>query len=38
VYVLHGFQKRTQKTAKRDIEIGADRMRRLMAERRKDER
>ncbi len=32
VYVLHGFEKRTQKTAKRDIEIARQRLNELLAE------
>lgn len=35
VYVLHAFAKKTQQTAKRDIELAADRYRRLLAQRRR---
>ena len=31
VYVLHAFQKKTQKTAKADIDLAANRYRRLVA-------
>jgi phage-related protein len=34
IYVLHAFQKKTQKTAKRDIEIGRQRYKRAQEERR----
>lgn len=30
VYVLHAFQKKTQATAKRDIDLAAERFRELM--------
>ncbi|HUK59698.1 MAG TPA: type II toxin-antitoxin system RelE/ParE family toxin [Stellaceae bacterium] len=33
VYVLHAFQKKTQKTSKRDIELAAFRLRQLMERR-----
>ena len=36
VYVLHVFEKRTQKTAKRDIEVGRQRLAELLRERRED--
>jgi phage-related protein len=36
VYVLHAFQKRSRKTAKRDLEIGRERYRDLVARRRKE--
>lgn len=38
VYILHGFEKRSQKTRRRDIQIAGDRLRQLMTERRKDKR
>ena len=34
VYVLHGFEKRTRKTAMRDIQIAKERLSLLVAERR----
>jgi phage-related protein len=34
VYVLHAFQKKTQKTARRDIEIGRQRYRAVQSQRR----
>lgn len=34
VYVLHAFEKKTRRTAKRDIDLAAKRYRQLMAERR----
>jgi phage-related protein len=34
VYVLHAFQKKTQQTAKRDVELAASRSREQMARRR----
>lgn len=34
VYVLHAFQKKTQRTSKRDIELGRGRLRELLAWRR----
>jgi phage-related protein len=37
VYVLHAFEKKTQKTAQRDIDIGRDRLKELRQWRR-DER
>jgi len=33
VYVLHGFEKRTQKSARRDIEIARKRLSELVVER-----
>jgi phage-related protein len=33
VYVLHAFRKKTRKTAKRDLELAASRLRELMARR-----
>jgi phage-related protein len=33
IYVLHAFEKRTQKTAKRDIELGRARMAEVLASR-----
>lgn len=38
VYVLHSFQKRTQKTGKRDIQIAGERLKELVVERRGGER
>ena len=35
VYVLHAFAKKTQQTAKRDIELAADRYRQLLAQHRR---
>jgi phage-related protein len=35
VYVLHAFEKRTQKTPKRDIELARERFRALMVNRRR---
>ena len=29
IYVLHAFQKKSQRTARRDIELAADRLREL---------
>ena len=37
VYVLHAFEKKTRKTAVRDLEIGRERFRSLVAMRRKDD-
>lgn len=34
VYVLHAFQKKTQQTPKRDIELAADRLRQVRQGRR----
>jgi phage-related protein len=34
VYVLHAFEKRTQKTPKREVDLGRDRFRALMRKRR----
>jgi phage-related protein len=34
VYVLHGFEKRTRKTAQRDLELARERYRALVAQRR----
>jgi phage-related protein len=34
VYVLHGFEKRTRKTAQRDVELARERYRALVAHRR----
>jgi phage-related protein len=31
VYVLHAFQKKTRQTAKRDVDLGASRLREQMA-------
>jgi phage-related protein len=36
VYVLHAFEKKTQKTTARDLEIGRERFRLLVAMRRKN--
>lgn len=36
VYVLHAFEKRTRKTAKRDLDLARDRFRGLVARRRTD--
>jgi phage-related protein len=38
VYVLHSFQKRTQQTARRDIQIAGERLRQLVVERRRGKR
>jgi phage-related protein len=38
VYVLHAFQKRTEQTAKHDIEVAKTRFRALVAERRRERR
>ena len=38
VYVLHAFEKKTQQTAKRDIDLGKSRFRVLVAERRRERR
>lgn len=35
VYVLHAFVKKTQQTAKRDIDLAADRYRQLLAQHRR---
>lgn len=35
VYVLHAFEKRTQKTPKRDIELARERFRALIVNRRR---
>lgn len=35
VYVLHAFVKKTQQTAKRDIDLAAERYRRLLAQHRR---
>jgi phage-related protein len=37
VYVLHAFEKKTRKTTARDLEIGRERFRSLVAMRRKDD-
>jgi phage-related protein len=37
VYVLHAFEKKTRKTTARDLEIGGERFRSLVAMRRKDD-
>lgn len=37
VYVLHAFEKKRQRTSKRDIEIGRARLSELLAQRRKDQ-
>jgi phage-related protein len=37
VYVLHAFEKKTRKTTARDLEIGRERFRSLIAMRRKDD-
>jgi hypothetical protein len=37
VYVLHAFEKKTRKTTARDLEIGRERFRSLMAKRRKND-
>jgi len=34
VYVLHAFEKRTAKTARRDLQLGRDRFRALVTRRR----
>jgi phage-related protein len=36
VYVLHAFEKKTQKTPKRDLELGQKRYRDLLKARRKE--
>lgn len=36
VYVLHAFVKKTQRTAKADLDLGAERYRALAAEREKE--
>jgi len=36
VYVLHAFERRTRKTAKRDLDLTRDRFRALVARRRAD--
>ncbi len=33
VYVLHAFEKKTQKTSQPDIELGRERLKRLLAQR-----
>jgi phage-related protein len=33
IYVLHAFQKKTRRTAKRDIDLAASRLRNLIARR-----
>ena len=38
VYVLHAFEKRTQKTSVRDVDLASSRLKSLMAERRAAER
>jgi phage-related protein len=38
VYVLHAFEKKTQQTAKRDIDLAKSRFRALIAERRRERR
>jgi phage-related protein len=38
VYVLHAFEKKTQQTAKRDIDLAKSRFRALVAERRRERR
>jgi len=38
VFVLHVFQKRTRKTAKRDIQIAGERLKQMGVERRKGRR
>jgi len=38
VYVLHAFEKRTEQTAKHDIEVAKTRFRALVAERRRERR
>ncbi len=35
VYVLHAFAKKTQQTAKRDIELAADRYKQLLVQHRR---
>lgn len=35
VHVLHAFQKKTQRTAQLDVEIGAKRYRQLLSQRRR---
>jgi phage-related protein len=37
VYVLHAFEKKTRKTTARDLEIGRERFRSLVAMRRKND-
>jgi phage-related protein len=37
VYVLHAFEKRTRKTPARDLEVGRERFRPLVAMRRKND-
>lgn len=36
VYVLHAFEKKTQQTAQRDIDLAKSRFRELLAERRRE--
>lgn len=38
VYVLHAFQKRSQQTPKRDLELARQRLRQLLAQRRQGRR
>jgi phage-related protein len=38
VYVLHAFEKKTQQTAKREIDLAKSRFRELVAERRRERR
>jgi phage-related protein len=38
IYVLHAFEKKTQKTGKRDLEIGRARLREVLAMRRSQRR
>lgn len=38
VYVLHAFQKKTQKTAKRDIQLGQQRYREMLQHRKQQQR
>lgn len=37
IYVLHGFEKRSQKAARRDVQIATDRFSQLVAERHRKE-